>query len=467
MIGVDSATIRHTAALGQWVAGLTWDDVPVRVQQRLRLVLIDVLGVAGVGAMDPAQRRFVEAWAPVDGTSPVYGAGVRTSPEAAAWLNATALVRLELDEGNKFAKGHPAAHGFPAVLALAAARDAEADDLLAALVAAYEVAARYGRATRLRAGMHPHGSWGVAGAAAGCARLLGLDGDATAAAIDAGTGMPVAGHFSSALDGNRVRDAWMGASNVSGLNCARMAAAGLASNTGTAAATLGELLGAFDPNETTAELGRRWDIEHGYFKQHAACSFTHPAADAMLALRASGRLPDVNGIEAITVETHSLAAGLARQKWDNRLSAMFSIPFVVAVAAIHGTVGPEVSEDERLGDPAVRDLARRVEVMLAADLDARLPGDRAVRVTVVAGDDILTEERPNPVGDSDFRPFDEHAVRAVLSHLLGGVASVDRVVGVVDRLFEGGRSAVLDLLTLPYDFPHDADPASSLPVTRP
>ena len=103
--------------------------------------------------------------------------------------------------------------------------------------------------------------------------------------------MPIAGHFASALDGNPVRDAWMSASNLSGLAAARMAAAGIARNTGTAATSLGELLGTFDPAALTAELGERWDVRNGYFKRHASCSFTHPVADAVLELRpdAAGR----------------------------------------------------------------------------------------------------------------------------------------------------------------------------------
>lgn len=100
--------------------------------------------------------------------------------------------------------------------------------------------------------MHSHGSWGVAGAAAGCSRLLGLPGEGVAAAIDAGAGLPVAGHFASALDGNPVRDAWLGASNVSGLAAARMAAAGVAHNTGTPAVSLGDVL---------ALLGRLLDAD--------------------------------------------------------------------------------------------------------------------------------------------------------------------------------------------------------------
>lgn len=434
---MDATAAAHTATLGHWVAGLQWGQVPEPVQARLRLVLLDVLGVTLVGAHDTEQRRLVEAWDLLPGPAPVLGGGYDTSIEAAAWLNASALVRLELDEGNKFAKGHPAAHGFPAVLALAAARDAAHGDLLAALVAAYEVASRFGRATSLREGAHPHGSWGVPGAAAGCARLMGLDGAATAAAIDAAAGMPVAGHFASALDGNRVRDAWMGAANVSGLNAARLAAAGLASNTGTAAYSLGALLGSFAPSELTQELDRRWDIELGYFKQHAACSFTHAAADAVIELASSGAVPDLAAIDSVTVEIHHLATGLRRQSWDNRLAAMFSIPFVVAAALVHGAVDPEATAGPALDHPDVRALARRVSVTGAADLDARLPAERAVRVTVLADGRELVVERPNPLGDSAFHPFDEQGLLALLHRLLPAEHQLTAVVDVVDDLFHG------------------------------
>ena len=371
---MDVETASATATLGDWVAGLRWEEVPEHVQQRLRLVLLDVLGVACLGATDPAQQRFVDAWAPSAGPSPVFGAGVHASVEAAAWLNATALVRLELDEGNKYAKGHPAAHGFPAVLALAAAQQAESADVLVSLLAAYEVAARYGRATRLRAGMHPHGSWGVVGAAAGCARLLRLDGEATAGAIDAAAGMPIAGHFSSALDGNRVRDAWMGASNVSGLNAARLAAAGLASNTGTAARSLGELLGAFDPQENDGRSGTRWDVEHGYFKRHAACVL-HPPRGRRRAGAAGVRSRARPDDDRRGHRGHPLP-GCGPRSSDVGQPALGDVldSLVVAAALVHGTLGPEASDDHALQDPAVLALAQRVQVRLAPDLDARLPG---------------------------------------------------------------------------------------------
>ncbi len=410
--------VESTRRLGAWVSEL---DTPDAVRDRLALVLLDVLGVTAVGAAQPEQRALRAAWRAPDGPAPLIGAGRSVTVDAAAFLNGMALVSLELDEGNKYAKGHPAAHGFPAVLALAADLDSTGADTAAALLAAYEVASRFGRATALRPGAHPHGSWGVPGAAAGCARLLGLDAEQTAAAIDTAAGMAIAGHFDSATTGNPVRNAWMGASATSGLAAARMAAAGMARNTGTAALSLGTLLGSFDPGELTADLGTRWDIQHGYFKRHASCSFTHPAADAVLALR--GEFPTA-GITSILVESHALGAGLTGTDWTNRLSAMFSTPFVVATAALTGRVGP----DSPLDDPAVRTLAQRVRLVAADDLTARLPAERAARVTVAFDDGTtLTHEVPNPVGDADHHPLAEDDLVALLKTWL------PRQPGLVDR----------------------------------
>lgn len=434
--------VRATGELGSWAAALRWENVPEPIQARLSLVLLDVLGACAVGARLPEQRALVAAWDPAPGPAPLVGGGRRVGAEDAAWLNGIATVCLELDEGNKYARGHPAAHGFPAVLGLAARLDADGPTTAAALLVAYEVAARFGRVTMLNPGAHPHGSWGVTGAAAGCARLLGLDAHGVAAAIDTGAGLPVAAHFASALDGNPVRDAWVGAANSSGLAAARMAAAGLARNTGTAGHTLGGLLGSLDAGGLVTELGTRWDITLGYFKRHASCSFTHPAADAVLELRAAvaGR-----AIETITVETHSLGAGLNRISWENRLAAMFSVPFVVATALLRGRVDPVASTPPALHDPEVVELARRVRVVVAPDLDARLPGERPARVTVRMADGAHhVHEVPNPVGDVDHHPLTEGDLLDLLGGLLGDGSLLTRLRDCVRRLPQ--VSGVNDLL---------------------
>lgn len=436
--GLEPAQQAALDALGElaaWASGLTWDAVPDAVRERLRLILIDTFGVTLIGARLPERGPLVEAWALSEGPVPVIGVGVSTTPEAAAWLNATALVSLEMDEGNKYAAGHPAAHGFPAVLALAAALDADGPTTAAALLVAYEVAARYGRASHGHPGLHPHGNWGITGAAAGCARLLGLDADGLAAAVDTASGMPIAGHFSAAIDGNPVRNEWIGAGNVAGLAAARLAKAGMANATGIAAHSLGGLLGSFEPAALVEDLGERWDILLGYFKRHASCAFTHPSADATLVLREQLAADGLSAADVATarITTYTMAAALDRPHWNNRLAAMFSIPYVVSTALLHGRVAPDGYTDSH--EEAFRSLAERVTVCAGAEFDARLPDARGAAVELILTDGrVLRHEVANPIGDVAMEPFDEERTTALLLDLVGDAEALDRVVAAADAL---------------------------------
>ncbi|WP_157417248.1 MmgE/PrpD family protein [Nocardioides sp. Iso805N] len=429
------AALDALGELSAWATGLTWDAVPDAVRERLRLILVDTFGVTLIGARLPERGPLVEAWALSEGPVPVIGVGVSTTTEAAAWLNATALVSLEMDEGNKYAAGHPAAHGFPAVLALAAALDADGPTTATALLVAYEVAARYGRASRGNPGLHPHGNWGITGAAAGCAHLLGLGADGLAAAIDTASGMPIAGHFSAAIDGNPVRNEWIGAGNVAGLAAARLAKAGMANATGIAAHSLGGLLGSFEPAALVEDLGERWDILLGYFKRHASCAFTHPSADATLVLREQLAADGLSAadVTAARITTYTMAAALDRPHWNNRLAAMFSIPYVVTTALLHGRVAPDgytASHEE-----AFRSLAERVTVCAGAEFDARLPDARGASVELTLTDGrVLRHEVANPIGDVATEPFDEERTKALLLDLLGDAEALDRVVAAADAL---------------------------------
>jgi len=405
--------------LGRFVAAFEPADHPGLGEPLVR-TLLDTLGVTAAGARTPEMRSLAAAWDPPPGAARVFGAGIRAAPETAAYLNGVSAVTLELDEGNKYARGHPASHAFPAALAVAEARDAAGPELAAALLVGHEVASRFGRATRLRAGVHPHGNWGTAGAAAAVARLMGLDAPAVAAALDVACATVLATPFEAALVGNAARNGWVGASNVSGIAAARMAAAGIAGNDGLAGATLGGILGRFDPGELTAELGERFDIELGYFKRHASCSYTHPPADAALEILGENPELDPERVRELIVETHGVAAPLNRTACSTRLAAMFSIPYVVGAVLVTGDCGPEAFDESRRADPAVRRIAALTRVVGTEEFDRRLPEERAAWVTLKLRDGAtLLAEVPNPVGDVAHRPFGLREIRGKLDRLLG------------------------------------------------
>lgn len=428
------------ARLGEFATRVDYEALPEQVRERARLVLLDLLGVAVAGARTPELRALLASWNPADGPARLLGTGRGAAPDAAAWLNGTAACALELDEGNKHAQGHPAAHVvFAALAELASApRRVSGRELLSAVVAGYEVAARFGRATERRAELHTHGHWGATGAGAAAARVRGLPPTKVGAAIDAAAGMVYVTPWSVVLAGSFVRNLWAAGSNVSGLLGARLAAAGVAEIDGTAGRVLGGVVGTLRTDRLTENLGMRWDIAGGYFKRHSCCAYTHPAVDAVLALRQRHGIGG-DDVARVTVATHRLTLPLARLATGTRLAAMFSLPYVVAVAARYGRVTPELFSAEFRADRAILNLADRVEVRHDPDLDARLPAERPAVVTMELTDGRwLTAEQPNPIGDADHHPFDRLQVLAKLTGLIGSddaarfAAAVEALPGADD-----------------------------------
>lgn len=419
--------------LGRFAADLRWTDVPEQVSAHTSLVLLDTLGVTIAGARTPELVALAARWSACAGPVSVLGAGRAVGAHDAMWLNGIAACCLELDEGNKYAQGHPAAHVVFAVLAEAQTRPVSGAELLSALLVGHEVASRFGRAMHRVAGLHTHGHWGALGAAAAVARLRGAGPDGIAAAVDAAGGLALAAPWESALHGSFVRNMWIGAANVAGTVAATLSAAGLAAVDGTPGLTLGSLLGELRVEQLTEELGERFDITLGYFKRHSSCSYTHPPADAVIELREQ-EVVDIDRVSRVVVETNELAAPLVRTDVPTRLAAMFSIPFVVAVALNEGAVLPASFDEAHRRDPRILQLMRKVDVRQTAEMTARLPAERAARVSVTLDDGRqVTREVPNPIGDADHHPFGRDEVLHKFG-LLIGAPDAAVVADVVDRL---------------------------------
>jgi 2-methylcitrate dehydratase PrpD len=431
---------------------------PQGVRERLPLVLADLLGVTVAGMRTPELGLLVEAWPLPSGAHPVLGTDRTTTPETAALLAATAACSQELDEGNKYAAGHPAAHVVFA--AMAAAQQASetgvrvsGERFLAAVAAGYEVAARFGRAVRRNPAWHPHGHWGTTGAACAASVVLGATPAQVAAAIDAATGTMTVAPWATVLAGDFTRNLWMGRANLGGLSAAHLARAGLVVNRGGAAASLG-LVGEFEPGMVTADLGERWLVAEGYLKQHSACSYTHAAVDLVQCLRAAGRWGPAD-VAKVHVGTHSLARPLLQRDPTSRLAAMFSLPFVVSMALVCGSVDPESMEPGSAAFAKAQAFSERVDVEVLDELDAWLPHRRITQVRLDLRDGTrVSLAQPDPIGDTAHFPFGEDDVVDKLDRLLGtgagsldGPTAADLLAGV--RALAGSDDVVAALADLP------------------
>lgn len=395
------------AELGIFAAELHYKALPEEVRQRAGWVLADTLAAMVAGAAEPEVIRLANAM-PSVGSANLLGLGRKTLEDYAALLNGTAGTVLEMDEGNRFARGHPAIHVIPAALAVVQSdpsvpQEERGARFMAAMVAGYEVAARMGAASVLRGAMHPHGTWGTLGAAAAAARVLGFSSSEMAESINLASAMTIATSKQTMFEGGLVRNVYAGLSNRQGILAVRLCQAGFNGEINGPASLFGKIVSeTFDTAAVLRDLGGYWQILQNYFKLHSCCRYNHGALDAIDLLQKKGELPHPNEIASIEVQTYHLAAELLDPAPVNTLAAKFSLPFAVATRLVHGNSALTSFTWEAVQNPAARALAARVRVMENPEMSRRLPLERPARVTILThhGDRYSAEVGANRGDDA-------------------------------------------------------------------
>jgi 2-methylcitrate dehydratase PrpD len=456
--GVEPASALLAAPPSPWLeewagfaARARFADLPAEVAARARLVLLDSIGAIAAGAQEAEVQALASRMIAREGAgeAPVIGLPLAARPGTAALLNGTAGTMLELDEGNQYARGHPAIHVVPALLA---APRGDGAALLTALVLGYELGARVGIASRLNVAMHPHGTWGTLGAAMGVAKLHGASAAEMRAAINIASTLGLSTSRRTMLEGGTVRNSYAGIANMLGLTVWDLVRAGFEGERDGVATVFGQVAATdFRPEEMTRDLGTRWEVARNYFKRHAACRYTHGALDALgMILAKTGPLqPDQ--VRRIEVATYVWAAQLDSPAAPNMLAAKFSIPFALATTIAHGAATVPAFRGPARENPAVQALAARVTVTEDPAMTALLPGLRPARLRVTLADGSRHEaEVTTNRGDTED-PYTEAEVRAKFRELADPVFGVDRARSIEDAVMALGphqeASVLRELLT--------------------
>jgi 2-methylcitrate dehydratase PrpD len=135
------------------------------------------------------------------------------------------------------------------------------------------------------------------------------------------------------------------------------------------------------------------------------------------------------------VSTHSLSRALLGRDTGSRLSAMFSLPFVVSNAVVNGAVDPDTMTPGSAPFLAAHAFMDRVEAEVDDAFDAYLPDLRCTEVTVEFTDgDFVALAAPNPIGDADHFPFTDTDIEQKLVALIGAedTTNIQDVVRALD-----------------------------------
>src|SRR6185437_3699193 len=170
-----------TRDLARFAAATRFEQIPADVLERIKLSLLDGLGVCLHGSTLP-WTRIVHDIVCEEGGKPVasiWGSGVRTSLTNAVLANSTAGHAFEMDDIHKESIVHPNSLAVPVALALAEADPSlTGREVALALAVGYEIGLRIGNAATqslFLSGFHPQGTSGAFVAAATAGKLLRLN----------------------------------------------------------------------------------------------------------------------------------------------------------------------------------------------------------------------------------------------------------------------------------------------------
>jgi 2-methylcitrate dehydratase PrpD len=352
-----------TEKLARFVTDTRLTDIPKDVIAGARGALMDTVGCALAGTLEPAGETALR-WVRESGGRPqatCWGQNAAASPAEAAFANGVCAHALDFDDSLPSLRGHPSAPMVPAGLAVAEASGASGAEVLAAYALGLEIAGKLGRALgpgHYQRGWHATATVGAFSATTVAARLWGL----SAAQLQTAWGL-AASQMSGLLRnfGTMTKPFHAGHAARTGVVSAWFAREGFTADTSifdgehnvvdTYRDGDGEPLAGI-----TGRLGATWEMtEPGiYVKRWPCCYCNHRPIGGLLELVAKhGIKPEEVTAVAVGFPPGADTA-LVSHNPTTGLEGKFSIEYVGAALVLDGKITLESFTDAMVQRPAVR-----------------------------------------------------------------------------------------------------------------
>ena len=385
-----------TERLARFVVETESSKIPEEALDAAITGLMDAVGTALVANTQEIGKIIIEYTDQEGGTptSRVIGTNLKTSAPNAALANGTLGHADDYDDVGGF--GHPAVILMPAVLALGEQLCKSGREVLDAYVLGYEVGTRIGTnigADHYGRGWHSTVTIGTMAAAAAASRLMGLDVAQTRTAL--GIAASLAGGVQANF-GTMTKPLHPGNGARSGIVAATLASMGLTSNQNVIEAPLGYVAVFGDEQANlggmTTQLGEapfRIVSPGGAIKEWPCCYGNHGAIPLTTGLISKYEITPEQ-VESVEFVGSGAMGFLNRPDINTQFGGKFSLQYNIAAAAVDGEVTFETFTEDKVNDPAIQAMMKRVtltEDPMRANLPARIAAaDRSQTVTIRLND---------------------------------------------------------------------------------
>lgn len=404
--------VSATDAIAKFIPDCRFEDLPEAAVTQAKIAILDTLGVtiAGVATTTGQAACRIAEDAGGKPVATVIGAGMKTDPAAAAFVNGTTGHALDYDDVSWTMIGHPSVAVLPAVLALAEERGLSGKDALLAYIIGFEICGKLGSVMNPRhyeQGWHATGTLGTMGAAAAAARIKGHD------AQKLRWTMGIASSSASGIRQNFGTDTkpfHAGNAARAGVLAAQLASYGFNADANIFDAQWGFFNvmanpGSYRPEALVGRLGHPWDIvEPGVLlKMYPSCVSTHTSIDSMLKLCKDHDIKpdDVESVDAGVV--YLTTKILIHNRPKTGLEGKFSLPYCMARAMLDRSITMKDFTDAAVNEPAAQALLRkvtmRIEPAVSDNWRAGLPRPAIITVKLKNGKSV-SQRTDNPSGNT-------------------------------------------------------------------
>ena len=436
-------TAAHT--LAEFAVGLKYESIPPEVLERAKDLVIDTVGACAFGSQMQWTQIVIEMAKrnSAPGECSVFGTPVKVRAPFACLANGAAAHAFELDALCEPSVGvHPSAALCVPGLAPSQGRKGSGKDLLAAVVAGFEILDRVGDAAKHsieKVGFHSPGVTGVFGTVVVIGRLFNVSAAQMAHGFGIG-GSLACGLMEFSRTGGMVKRLHLGRSAESGFIAATLARDGYTGPAGVFEGKHG-VLNTFcrdaDPARLTKDLGKTWHMMKTKIKRYACHSTAQVPVTLALDLKDKHKLAGDDVAAIIVAANEKTASRHAINEPEDIAMAQYSVPFSVALALHKDPMDPRSFSEASLNDPKIRALTRsaKVERLERADSDVAL--DARVTLKLRNGKEVSVEGDSfkgmpsNPLARPEllekFLKLTAHRDRAKAERLFSRLAEAEKV----------------------------------------
>jgi len=408
-----------TQVLAEYANQTSFSALPKEVVRKTKGIVLDTLG-CGIAGYTLASHEFhwiLDLVKEMGGNpqSTVFLEGMKTSIPQAALVNGALIHTVDFDDTHMGSISHLGASVVSTTLAMGEKVGADGPSLITAIVSAYEVAGRIGKAIMPShyKYWHPTGTLGTIATAVSSSKLLGLKAEqleqAISLAADGASGLRYCidfGDFSKSLH--------PGLSAWHGIMAAQIIRRGAVGPKGLLEYKSGFCQAYSDePNMTalTEGLGTFYEIANDSLKAFPTILCSHTPIQGTIKLM-KGKNLRLEDVESIHFRLTPTAPGQGMNySPDSPLAARLSIPYCVSMAAAEGHISMDHFQEAKVLNPKIREFMKKVTLESDPEFNNKYPGTLAAHVEIRTKDgswfkeeSIFPKGHPeNPMTDEEIK----------------------------------------------------------------